>query len=130
MTIVEHAERCIGQFDTLLHVGDEAQSSSKAAQIKINKVRVEDQFARFRMWAGNIGVFAQDHASLDYRLRESTKGKSVMLGLLETLCEFLQSGTILPLHPCLVLIMCFRSYRGTPTIAKLCERTIRYCLAA
>lgn len=54
--------------------------------------RIEDQYGRFNIWAGNIGVFADDHASLDYRLRESAKADHFMKELLDGLQLLLRQG--------------------------------------
>ncbi|TVY85465.1 Ankyrin repeat and KH domain-containing protein [Lachnellula suecica] len=51
-----------------------------------------DQLARFNIWAANIGVFAEAHASLDYRVRNSAKAKMMMLRLLKSLQRKLQSA--------------------------------------
>jgi hypothetical protein len=52
----------------------------------------EDQLARFNIWAANLGVFAEAHASLDYRVRNSTKVKAMMMQLLQALQRKLQFG--------------------------------------
>ena len=55
----------------------------------------EDQLARFNIWAANIGVFADAHASLDYRARNSPKVKAMMMQLLQALKRKLQFGKYL-----------------------------------
>jgi hypothetical protein len=52
----------------------------------------EDQLARFNIWGANIGVFADAHASLDYRVRNSPKVKAMMMQLLQALKRKLQFG--------------------------------------
>ena len=52
-----------------------------------------DLFARFRLWAGNIGALQESKASLDYRLRHSELRKDVARLLTQTLsalsdCQF------------------------------------------
>lgn len=47
--------------------------------------QLEDQYGRFNIWATNIGVFAAQHASMDYRLREAAEIKDLVVRLLETL---------------------------------------------
>lgn len=54
---------------------------------------VDEQLARFNIWASNIGVFAHGHASLDYRLRDSPEAKTLMIQLLEGLQWFLKRGS-------------------------------------
>jgi len=50
------------------------------------------QLARFNLWASNIGVFAETHASLDYRLRAAPKMQLAIQGKLKILCGTLLSG--------------------------------------
>lgn len=53
---------------------------------------LRDEFEQFRMWARNIGVFASDNASLDYRLREAFEVKHGVLALLQSLLTHLRDG--------------------------------------
>jgi len=46
---------------------------------------LSDDFEQFRVWARNIGVFATDNSSLDYRLREAADARDGVVSLLETL---------------------------------------------
>ena len=52
---------------------------------------IANQQGRFRVWAENIGVYADENASLDYRLRDSPTVAKVMLGQLSTLDTHLQN---------------------------------------
>ncbi|KAF7179371.1 hypothetical protein CNMCM7691_008304 [Aspergillus felis] len=61
-----------------------------ASQTSHTAPRFEDQLARFNIWAANLGVFAEAHASLDYRLRNSPKVKAVMMQQLQALQRKLQ----------------------------------------
>lgn len=45
--------------------------------------RLRDLTGRFNIWASNLGVFATLHASLDYRLRDLTDVKKVVLEQIE-----------------------------------------------
>lgn len=74
---------------------------ARACAIRLNEVvsqshqampAFEDQLARFNIWAANIGVFAEGHASLDYRVRNSNKVKAMVMQLLQTLQRKLQFG--------------------------------------
>lgn len=51
-----------------------------------------DEFEQFRIWARNIGVFASDNASLDYRLREASEVKDGVVALLRSLLTHLREG--------------------------------------
>ena len=55
---------------------------------------VEDQLARFNIWAGNIGVFAEGHASLDYRVRDNDDLRDLILSFFDALKDLLGRGTI------------------------------------
>ena len=46
---------------------------------------LKDEYEQFVLWTQNLGVFAADQASLDYRLREADAVKSTILGLLRRL---------------------------------------------
>ncbi|KAK0122810.1 hypothetical protein ONS96_009843 [Cadophora gregata f. sp. sojae] len=82
------ASECVSDFNALLmveppvgihHNGDDLTS--------------EEQLARFSIWAANIGIFADGHASLDYRLRDSWEAKKLMLDLLGSLKNYLRRAT-------------------------------------
>jgi len=88
----EKAKECEKSFERLLQIEEEVGEGGKAGEQKDDTVRTADHLARFRMWAGNIGVFAIGHASLDYRLKGSKEMKQNMLELLCTLQEFLRRG--------------------------------------
>ena len=53
---------------------------------------LRDEFDQFRIWAENIGVFASDHESLDYRLREASDVKEGIVSLLQSLRTDLEEG--------------------------------------
>jgi hypothetical protein len=48
---------------------------------------LDDEFGRFRVWAGNLGALQKGHSSLDYRLRDSPLLSSNTLKLLKELEE-------------------------------------------
>jgi hypothetical protein len=82
-TIASHAWACTIRFNALV---SQASQTSPA---------FEDQLARFNIWAGSIGVFAEAHASLDYRVRNSPKVNAMMMRLLQALKRKLQYGEYL-----------------------------------
>ncbi len=78
VTIAAAAELCNDEFSALL--------SSEQLRKRADKAdAVEEERARFRIWAAHIGTFAKYHASLDYRLRESKTVRSLVLSQLELL---------------------------------------------
>lgn len=88
-TIRERANAACQIFEVLNVICPARDESRKARTIN-----VEDQLARFKIWAGNIGVDAEGHASLDYRLRDSSQARGLMLDLLEMLQSHLQLGKL------------------------------------
>ena len=46
---------------------------------------LRDELEHFQVWAQNIGTFASDHASLDYRVRDAPEVKYSIVALLRTL---------------------------------------------
>lgn len=83
-TIADHAQACAERFNVL--------ASSSSSPGSLSPPAFEDQLARFRIWAANVGAFAEAHGSLDYRLRESPKIKKMMQQLLIGLERKLQRG--------------------------------------
>ena len=47
------------------------------------ETRLSNEFARFNLWASNIGVFAEVQLSLDFRVREEPELKDSFLGHLD-----------------------------------------------
>jgi hypothetical protein len=68
------------QFKLLTAISAELGSTDKAEDDLYIVGWIEDQFARIKMCAGNIGAFADGHASLDYRLRDNEQTQEFMLG--------------------------------------------------
>jgi hypothetical protein len=86
------AQECIDQFQTLLLIKEDVNNTGEAGADFYDVAWIEEQLARFKMWAGNIGAFADGHASLDYRLRDSEETRRFMLDFLSSLKSFVQSG--------------------------------------
>lgn len=57
-----------------------------------------DQVARFKIWAGNIGAHQKGRDSLDYRLREASHIRVQTVRLLGDLWETLQDGEFLSME--------------------------------
>lgn len=85
MTVVAEAHRCLAAFDLCLGIDDVANDSDLLEQIGI-------QANRFRLWAGNLGVFASGHASLDYRLRVAPEAAEELRRALAALRRCLERG--------------------------------------
>lgn len=57
------------------------------------KAKFEDEFDRFKLWAGNIGAHRQGQSSLDYRLRDASHIRERVLQLLAELQEAILEGS-------------------------------------
>jgi hypothetical protein len=53
---------------------------------------INDEFDRFKIWAGNIAAHRKGHRSLEYRLRDATHLKTETLNLLAALEKSLTIG--------------------------------------
>ena len=90
--IADVARSCADQFQGLLDVSRGIENVLYADSAPA----IDEQAARFNIWAGNLGVFAHAHASLDYRLRDSPGVKQLALDQIEGLQGNLERGTIYP----------------------------------
>lgn len=82
-SIFSASEVCNISFTTLLN--SEALHNAPRAK---TTVAVEEERAKFRIWGAHIGAFAEYHASLDYRLRESETVRCLVI----TQLRLLQGG--------------------------------------
>lgn len=53
------------------------------------RIDLENQLGRFKIWVGNIGVFAAGNASLDARLRDDLDIKEIMIQMLTRLWKLI-----------------------------------------
>ncbi|RAL67650.1 hypothetical protein DID88_008399 [Monilinia fructigena] len=59
---------------------------SRAKQLEPHlRSELENELGRFKIWAGNLGVFAPGPASADYRLRDDVDVKEVLVQMLDRL---------------------------------------------
>lgn len=95
--VASKAEAVTHLFDILLPiVPGPDQDTDPALHVSIE---YEDQYGRFNIWVGNLGVFAKGHASLDYRLRDSPQQMTLLKELLDELQRLLLQG-VLYIPPC------------------------------
>ena len=78
---------CLHTFATLCHKLEWDNSSDKSCLVDL-----EEEFGRFKIWTGNLGVLAKGHGSLDWRLRDADVMRSTILSLLQQLNRTLQLG--------------------------------------
>ncbi|KAF2198217.1 hypothetical protein GQ43DRAFT_170342 [Delitschia confertaspora ATCC 74209] len=87
MSISKSASRCVQLLDI------------KAAPINLQlRPELENTLVRFKIWAGNIGVFAPGNASIDYRLRNDEDVSDILRVLLDRLRELLERAIRPPLE--------------------------------
>ena len=67
--------------------------SNSSEQLDAAAFRAEMQ--RFQLWAINLGLYRQDHSSLDYRLRDNEVVRSFTEELLTSSIEALKESTSL-----------------------------------
>jgi hypothetical protein len=79
MTITRAARCCAQAFVRRLQADQLAHDRSDPA------VETVTQLSRFKIWAGNIGVFAQGAASIEHRLRDDPDIKDVLVRMLQRL---------------------------------------------
>jgi hypothetical protein len=58
----------------------------------VDSEALQDEFGRFRVWSGNLGVLQKGHSSLDYRLRDAPLLSNEVSKLLKELEENLHAG--------------------------------------
>lgn len=87
-TIAEHATQCNSLFQRKMAIAD----------IVPDPTIMDDQLARFTLWANNMDVYGPLNVSLDYRLRYSPTVVQILHQLLDVICETLDSCKCLSLH--------------------------------
>lgn len=99
-SINEMATTAAGSLPAITTVAGSARACSESFQNCLNKAAqihhrelslVEDQHARFAIWAANIRVFSAGRDSLDHRLREASDVQDAVVGLLQALDYKVQS---------------------------------------
>lgn len=81
MTIAEHALQCNDLFKKYMSM----------PEITPDPTLMDDQLARFTLWASNMDVFGPLNVSLDYRLRYSPTVVDIIHQLLGVICNALAS---------------------------------------
>ncbi|OBT76495.1 hypothetical protein VF21_03944 [Pseudogymnoascus sp. 05NY08] len=80
-TIAEHALQCSHLFKKCMAV----------PKIVLDPTLMDDQLARFTLWASNMDVFGPLNISLDYRLRYSPTVVEIIHQLVDVICNCLTS---------------------------------------
>lgn len=79
---------CIRSFERLCNLV--ALDDEFSTQISL--LALQDEFGRFRVWAGNVGAHREGKISLDHRLREASQIQKQVTELLGDLDRALQEG--------------------------------------
>lgn len=79
-TIAEHALQCTELFRKHIATSD----------IVPDPTIIDDQLARFTLWASNMDVFGPPNISLDFRLRYSPNIVDILHQLLDVICSSLK----------------------------------------
>lgn len=90
-TITASAKLCLEDFESCI---SRTKETKEEDEVDIADF-LDTECGRFRIWAKNIGVFAAGHASLDYRLRDSSYVKELLLGQLYIVHKHLTRGKII-----------------------------------
>lgn len=89
-TVAEHATKCNRLFAESMH----------RPEIVQDPTLIDDQLARFKLWASNMDIFGPSNISLDYRLRYSPTVVQIIHQLLDVICSSLESRKWLQLQDC------------------------------
>ena len=90
--ISDRAQMCAGLFHKILSAISGRERIDSDPELS---AQIDDQLGRFSIWAGNIGVFAQATASLDYRVRDIPQIKDLIVQQLDGLVKYLTHGMYL-----------------------------------
>jgi hypothetical protein len=85
-TIAEHAKQCQSLFHKYMVMPEIVQDLTI----------MDDQLARFSLWASNMDVYGPLNVSLDYRLRFSPIAADIIHQLLDIICDTLLSCEYFP----------------------------------
>lgn len=87
-SIADRSIECRQSFHQLCNLLNKSDVWSE----QISLPAVQDEFGRFRVWAGNVGAHRSGRVSLDYRLREAEKMRQQVTNLLNDLESNLREG--------------------------------------
>ncbi|CAK7229615.1 hypothetical protein SBRCBS47491_007310 [Sporothrix bragantina] len=84
-TISRGVHDCLAAFRSFLALRDGEWEDNSG-------IHVENDFARFKVWAGNIGAHKKGQSSMEYRLRDASHIQKEVLRLLGQLGELLKEA--------------------------------------
>ena len=71
------------------------QKNDLASSEQLDAASFRAEMQRFQLWAINLGLYRQDHGSLDYRLRDNEVVRSFTEELLASLMDAVKESTSL-----------------------------------
>lgn len=71
----------------------EALRNEQDFSVQVPPSRIDDEFSRFKLWAGNIAAHRTGRRSLEYRLRDAAHLKTATISSLGELADTLSNGT-------------------------------------
>ncbi|KAK3946401.1 hypothetical protein QBC46DRAFT_276311, partial [Diplogelasinospora grovesii] len=84
--VAEVVSRCLSIFKLLLS----QERGWNEGHVRLSSV--QDEFSRFKVWAGNLGAHRTGRSSLEYRLRDASNLQAHIIGLLQELSQLLQDA--------------------------------------
>ncbi len=99
--IAQNVHAALRSFQSLVgYLNDDQNDTHNLSPTRIPlRAGFEDEFTRFKMWAGNLGAHQNGRASLDYRLREAPHLQEQVVYLLKDLSQSLQDALAIPVNP-------------------------------
>ncbi|KAK3345889.1 hypothetical protein B0T25DRAFT_462035 [Lasiosphaeria hispida] len=95
-SIADHVLSALEAFralsETLVFADGSEDDDGIGLSRSISLPRVNDELARLKVWAGNIGAHRSGRSSLDYRLRDASHLRDQVVRLLEDISESLQDA--------------------------------------
>ncbi|KAK8035834.1 hypothetical protein PG991_001907 [Apiospora marii] len=79
-TLYAQTTSCLELFSSL---AKQLESGPEEHRNKLPVAQVEDQAARLRVWASNLGALNTGHSALDHRLRDSTAIRTAIIRILD-----------------------------------------------
>jgi hypothetical protein len=86
MSVAEHVAACFDSFE-VLRVFDEKEDVAKS------KYLLDEALSRFKIWSSNIGAHRKGSSSLDFRLRDASHIRLMVLEVLKTIKDALSDAT-------------------------------------
>ncbi|KAK8021595.1 hypothetical protein PG990_006733 [Apiospora arundinis] len=91
-TLYARTTTCIELFANLARL---LENGPEQHRNKISVKQVENEAARLKVWAGNLGALRTGHAALDHRLRDSTAMRDAIIKTLDKIEDVLRTSCMI-----------------------------------